>query len=186
SDAGALRDQRYADINRLSQLVPIRVIDHGTGGVDVYLGNDSLIIPGQTNHLATANRGDRGVNVLDVTVAGSNSPITGTKGALAGTIGGRDNVVGGLLDKLDQFTSTGSAQTSTTSVDLAAVNPKTTLTNIVNQLSGIANVTASINADGRLAINTTNGYEIEFASDNSGALASLGINTFFTGSSSLD
>jgi flagellar hook-associated protein 1 FlgK len=243
SDAGALRDQRYADINRLSQLVPIRVIDHGTGGVDVYLGNDSLVIPGETNHLVTANRGDRGVNVLDVTVAGSNSPIAGTKGELAGTIGGRDNVIGGFINKLDQFastvinqfniihssgqgehgytsvtgtyqvndpnaaldaaglaftpqngsfqvkvvnTSTGIARTSTINVDLAGVNPKTTLTDIVNQLNGVANVTASATVDGRLTIKTANGYEIEFANDNSGALASLGINTFFTGSSSLD
>ena len=106
SDAGALRDQRYADINRLSQIVPITVIDHGTGGVDVSLGNDSLIIPGKVNHLVTANRGDRGINVLDVTVAGSNSPVTGTKGELAGTINGRDSVIGGFIDKLDQFAST--------------------------------------------------------------------------------
>src|SRR5262249_35259887 len=38
-------------------------------------------------------------------------------------------------------TSTGIAQTSTISVDLPGVNPKTTLSDIVNQLNAVANVT---------------------------------------------
>ena len=83
-------------------------------------------------------------------------------------------------------TSTGLSQTSTINVDLAGVNPKTTLNDIVSQLNGVANVTASVTSDGRLQINTANGYEIEFSNDNSGALADLGVNTFFTGTSSQD
>src|SRR5262245_17290262 len=244
SDAGALRDQRYADINRLSQIVPITVIDHGNGGIDIALGNDSLIIPGRVNHLVTSDPvGDRGVPILNVTVSGSNTPVSGTKGEIAGIINGRDNVIGGFVDQLDQFvstvinqvnlihasgqgehgytsvtgtyqvgdpnaaldaaglpftpqngsfqvkvinTSTGIAQSSTINVDLAGVNPKTTLTDIVNQLNGVVNVSASVTSDRRLQISTTNGFEIEFSNDNSGVLADLGINTFFTGSSSLD
>jgi flagellar hook-associated protein 1 FlgK len=243
SDAGALRDQRYADLTRLSQIVPISVTDLGNGGIDVALGSDTLITPGQVHHLVTTQYGDRGMVVLGVTVSDSNTPISGTKGELAGTINGRDNVIGGFLDKLDQFTaavinqvnqihasgqgehgytsvtgtcrvsdpnaaldaaglpftpqngsfqvqvvnsSTGIAQTSTINVDLAGVNPQTTLADIVNQLNGVANVTASVTSDGRLQINTANGYEIEFSHDTSGALADLGINTFFTGSSSYD
>src|SRR5262249_28032665 len=101
SDAGALRDQRYADINRLSQIVPITVIDHGSGCIDIALGNDSLIIPGKVNHLVTSDPiGDRGVPILNVTVSGSNTPVSGTKGELAGIINGRDNVIGGFVDKL--------------------------------------------------------------------------------------
>ena len=243
SDAGGLRDQRYADLERLSQIIPITVIDHGTGGVDVALGNDSLIIPGQVNHLVTKVTGDRGLAVEDVTVTGSNTPITGSKGELAGTIYGRDNILGGFVDQLDKFssslinqfnrlysqgqgehgytnvtgtyhvndptapldaaglpfppqngsfqvqvvnTTTGIAQTSTINVDLAGVNPKTTLNDIVSQLNGVSNLSAQVNSNGQLQISAANGYEVEFSNDNSGALAALGINTFFTGSSSLD
>ncbi len=243
SDAGTLRDQRYADLNRLSQIVPISVTDHGTGGVDVALGNDSLIIPGEVHHLVTTTRGDRGITVNDVTVEASNTPITGTKGELAGTINGRDNVIGGFLDSLDKFTAsvinelnvihssgqgehgyssvagtyrvndpnapldaaglsfppqngsfqvkvvnttTGIAQTSTITVDLTGVNPKTTLNGVVGQLNGITNLAASITGDGRLQINAANGYSVEFANDNSGTLAGLGVNTFFAGASSFD
>jgi len=243
SDAGTLRDQRYADLTRLSQIIPVTIIDQGSAGVQVSLGNNALVIPGQVNHLTTVARGDRGMTVDDVTVQGSNVPVTGTKGELAGTINGRDNVIGGFLDQLDKFTatvinqvnqihasgqgehgytsvtgtyrvadptapldaaglpftpqngsfqvqvvntSTGVAQTSTINVDLAGVNPKTTLNDIVGQLNGVAHVTASVTPDGYLQINAGNGYQIEFANDNSGTLAALGINTFFTGSSSLD
>jgi flagellar hook-associated protein 1 FlgK len=54
------------------------------------------------------------------------------------------------------------------------------------QLNAVANITASATSDGGLQIDAANGFEIEFAADNSGLLASLGVNTFFTGSSSLD
>lgn len=243
SDAGALRDQRYADITRLSQIIPISVIDRGTKGVDVSLGNQSLVIPGQVNHLTTVTRGDRGIIVHDVVVQGTNVPLGGTKGEIAGTINGRDNVIGGFLDKLDQFTSsvinqvndihssgqgmhgyssvtgtyavsdanaaldaaglefppqngsfqiqvvntsTGLAQTGTITVDLAGVNPKTTLNDVVSQINALGNVTASVTSDGKLQIDAGSGYEVEFANDTSGALAGLGINTFFTGTSSTD
>jgi flagellar hook-associated protein 1 FlgK len=43
-----------------------------------------------------------------------------------------------------------------------------------------------VTGDGALQINAANGYEIEFSNDNSGTLAALGINTFFTGSTSGD
>ncbi len=243
SDAGSLRDQRYADLNRLSQIIPVTINDRGSAGVDVSLNGQALVIPGEVQHLQTVSRGDRGITVDDVTVQGSTVPITGTQGELAGLINGRDNVVGGFLDQLDKFTSsvinqvnlihssgqgahgytsitgtnfvsdpnaaldaaglafppqngsfqvqvintsTGLAQTGTINVDLAGVNPGTTLNDVVNQLNGLANVTASVTSNGNLQINAANGYQIEFSNDNSGTLAALGINTFFTGSSSLD
>jgi flagellar hook-associated protein 1 FlgK len=243
SDAGTLRDQRYADLNRLSQILPVTVNDRGSAGVDVTLNGQALVIPGEVQHLQTVPRGDRGITVQDVTIQGSTVPITGTQGELAGMVNGRDNVIGGFLDKLDQFTSsvinqvnlihssgqgehgyssvtgtynikdptaaldaaglpftpqngsfqvqvintsTGLAQTGTITVDLAGVNPKTTLNDVVAQLNGLANVAASLTGTGNLQISAANGYQIEFSKDNSGTLAALGINTYFTGSSSLN
>lgn len=243
SDAGALRDQRYAALNRLSQIIPIGVIDRGSLGVDVSLNGQPLVIPGQVQHLTTTPRGDRGMSVDDVAVQGSNLYVGGTKGELAGAVLGRDTVIGGFLDQLDQFTgavinevnqihasgqglhgystvtgtynvktatdpldaaglpftpqngsfqvhvvntSTGAEQTATITVDLAGVNPKTTLNDIVTQLGALTNVTASVTGGNYLKISATNGYELEFSNDDSGTLAALGINTFFTGSSSTD
>jgi len=243
SDAGTLRDQRYADLTRLAQILPVTINDRGSAGVDVTINGEPLVIPGKVQHLVTVPRADRGMSVDDVTIQGSTVAITGTQGEIPGNVSGRDNVIGGFLDKLDKFTSnvinqvnlihasgqgehgytsvtgtyrvsdptaaldaaglsfppqngsfqvqvintsTGVAQTATINVDLAGVNPKTTLSGLAAQLNGVANLSATVNTDGSLQLNAANGYEVEFSNDNSGTLAGLGINTFFTGSSAGD
>ncbi len=63
----------------------------------------------------------------------------------------------------------------------------TTLNDVVAQLNTVANITASIDAAGRLQIRTTDSnFEIYFGEDTSGALAALGLNTFFAGSDAAD
>lgn len=60
--------------------------------------------------------------------------------------------------------------------------PDTTLNDIVAQLNAVANVSAAVDAAGRLTITSTDAnFEIRFGADSSGALAALGLNTFFTG-----
>jgi flagellar hook-associated protein 1 FlgK len=79
---------------------------------------------------------------------------------------------------------TGLTQTSTIKVDLNGLDGDTSLTSLTAALNGINGVSASITADRRLSIQSTSAdQEIAFSSDTSGALASLGLNTFFTGSS---
>jgi len=51
----------------------------------------------------------------------------------------------------------------------------------VNTVVGVPNVTASVNAERQFTLDATAGYEISFSDDTSGALASLGVNTFFVG-----
>ncbi len=59
----------------------------------------------------------------------------------------------------------------------------TTLNNIATAISAVdPDITATVNGSGQLAISTTNSHTFAFSNDTSGALAALGINTFFTGS----
>lgn len=51
----------------------------------------------------------------------------------------------------------------------------------INTVVGVPNVTAGVNADRQFTLDATAGYEISFSDDTSGALAALGVNTFFTG-----
>lgn len=63
------------------------------------------------------------------------------------------------------------------------------LNDLINQINvtvGVPNVTASISVDGSLALNSSSGYSITFSDDTSGALASLGLNTYFTGRNATD
>jgi len=53
----------------------------------------------------------------------------------------------------------------------------------INTVLGVPNVTASVTAERALQLTADAGYAISFSEDTSGALAALGINTFFAGES---
>ena len=55
------------------------------------------------------------------------------------------------------------------------------LINQINVVVGVPNVTASSSSTNALVLAANSGYEITFSDDTSGALAALGLNTFFTG-----
>jgi len=85
--------------------------------------------------------------------------------------------------------STGQRVTSTINVDLDGINPAgdTTLDDLVASLNGVGNLSASVGSLGQLQINTaSNDFAVSFSDDTSGALAALGVNTFFTGGDSAD
>ena len=60
----------------------------------------------------------------------------------------------------------------------------TTLSSLRNDINGVANISASITADGKLKIDADSGNTFAFSDDTSNVLAALGINTFFSGSTS--
>lgn len=62
----------------------------------------------------------------------------------------------------------------------------TSLSSLRTSLDGIANLSATINADGTLQINAADGYSVSFTEDTSGILATLGVNTYFTGNDAAD
>jgi flagellar hook-associated protein 1 FlgK len=79
----------------------------------------------------------------------------------------------------------GSAGTETTTIDIDLLgdngNP-TTLTSLAAQLNAVDGITASVSLDNQLVIKSDSpDIEFGFEKDTSGALAALGINTFFTG-----
>ena len=80
----------------------------------------------------------------------------------------------------------GLTQTTSIPVDLDGVGSDTTLNSLQAAIDAVGNVSASVTPDGRLKITADPDFEFRFADDTSGALASLGINTFFTGSNSAD
>ena len=244
SDAGGLRNQRQAALDRLSQILPINTVEHSDGQVDVFLNsNEHLVLASSVQHLETVASTDRGTAIKDVRVAESKTPLTGTGGELNGVIAGRDQVLGGFLDKLDTYVgnvvfefnklhasgqglvgyyqvtgtdaassttaalnaaglaftpghgsfevqlvnkSTGIATTTRIDVNLNGTGTQTTLASLQTQLNGVANLSASLTTDRRLSLTAGSGYEIKFGNDTSGALAALGINTFFKGTTSRD
>jgi len=95
--------------------------------------------------------------------------------------------VNGSFDLEVNDPTTGQTQTSTINVDLTGLGQDTTLNSVVQQLNAVNGVSASINNQGQLTIASTSpNDQLAFANDSSGLLASLGVNTFFTGTTALD
>lgn len=142
---------------------------------------------GQGNRGLTTSTGLLGIPTEDRGTA-MNSPLNGTLAALpygAENGGFYVNVkhqASGLVSTvridvdLDGITSTGEA----------GFDDDTSAEDIRAALDGIDNLRASFSADGRLRIDADSGYEFSFSEDTSGALAVLGVNGYFSGSSAAD
>lgn len=95
----------------------------------------------------------------------------------------------GVVTVLVTDKATGLVQRREIAVDLDGVDASgalgytgdTTLQSLVADLDGVPNLNAQITSDGRLRLTADAGFEFGFESDSSGALAALGINTYFTG-----
>lgn len=95
----------------------------------------------------------------------------------------------GSFEVLLKQKSTGLTVRTTINIDLDGINPAadTSINSLVASLNGVSNLSAALTTDGRLKIDTVSSdFEVSFADDNSGALAALGVNTYFTGSTAED
>lgn len=90
--------------------------------------------------------------------------------------------------------ATGAETRTTISVDLDGVDATgapgfsndTSLQDLQTALNAVGNLTATITSNGQLKIDAGAGFAFHFEDDTSGALASLGINTFFAGKDAAD
>jgi len=85
--------------------------------------------------------------------------------------------------------STGQVITTTINIDLDGINPAgdTTLNSLAADIDAAANISATVTSDGRLQLSAdTSDFQINFSDDTSGALAALGVNTFFKGKDAFD
>ena len=91
-------------------------------------------------------------------------------------------------------TATGATEIVRIDVDLDGINASgsagfqddTSLDDITAALNAITGLSATVSPDGRLNITASAGYEFSFAQDSSDVLATLGVNSFFEGTSAGD
>ncbi|MCC6677060.1 MAG: flagellar hook-associated protein FlgK [Phycisphaerales bacterium] len=102
-------------------------------------------------------------------------------------------VNGGFYVHIKQ-NSTGQTRTVRIDVDLDNINSAgatgaqddTSAEDIRAALGAIPGLSASFSADGRLQVRAATGFEFSFADDSSGALAVLGVNSYFAGKNASD
>lgn len=102
-------------------------------------------------------------------------------------------VNGGFLVTVTNQT-TGASETVRIDVDLDGLDASgaqgytddSSVQSIAASIDAIGNISASVNPDGTIKIDADSGYSFAFSEDSSGALAVLGLNTFFTGTNATD
>ncbi len=106
SDAGALRDRRYAAMRRLSEIVPLEYRETKFGAVELRSGDDWLLLGESTQSLELVapdhDPADPPIRLPAPRVRTSRTQSTLEGGGeLGGVLRGADEVIGGFLDDLD-------------------------------------------------------------------------------------
>jgi len=122
--------------------------------------------------------------------------LTGTNAVLDPAVPLNSSLTGlDLLPRSGTFqinlkdTASGQTVTRQITVDLDGVNgDDTTMNSLAAQINAAfgADLTATVQSDGKMALSVATGFEFTFADDRSNTLAALGLNTFFTGRDASD
>lgn len=104
SEAGPLRVQRLNALNRLSEILPIRVHEQASGSIDVFTDNDFLILGGYAQQLeAVLAPTESGLAEINVQTSLTRATVGTGGGELGGLIEARDQILNGYLSELDKF-----------------------------------------------------------------------------------
>ncbi len=106
SDAVGLRDQRLQALEKLAELVSIRVRERDNGTVTVYCGADFLVYEGIARQVGVVEDTDRGMTVTDIHIEETDSALDSEAGEYRGLLVARDQVLGDYLDQLNEFAKT--------------------------------------------------------------------------------
>ena len=102
SDAGGLRDQRFAAVSRLAEIIPLQVSEVPTGAVELRSGSDWLILGSsvQTLELGPPDPDGPAPGVPTLRTSRTRSPLP-AGGELGGALGAAEEVIGGFVEDLD-------------------------------------------------------------------------------------
>jgi len=160
SQAGSLLDQRYQDLNQLSQILPITYTTNSDGSVSVYTGSNYLVMGEQTQQLETVPSSSDGLGTVNIQLSVSGEPLNASSsgsGELIAAMQGRDTVLGGFEQNLDSLTSNLISQFNQT----YASGQGTAAFSSVTSENSVSDPTAALNQSG-LAFTPQNGtFQVE-------------------------
>jgi flagellar hook-associated protein 1 len=133
------------------------------------------------NQMYSSGQGNVGYSSLTSGIAAADSEVPLDQAGLAFT------PVNGSFKLVVKNSLTGETHTNTVTIDLNGLDEDTSLADLQAQLEGIDGITASLTSTGNLKITADDpNLTFSFASDTSGILSGLGLNTFFSGSQAQD
>lgn len=115
--ANGLRDQRDAALKKLAELVDVRTVPQSSGGVNVYIGSEPLVLGTQSRGIGTRQETIDGQVVTTAVIKQTGAPLGATGGQLAGLADAAkridaatnelNTVAGGLIFELNKIHSSG-------------------------------------------------------------------------------
>ncbi len=166
---------------KIGQLMESRVGDvtDAINALDTFAGN--LIF--QLNKVHSSGQGEQGYGTLTA----SNGVLDATAALNTPAAGLTFQPVNGSFQITVTQKSTGQKITRQINVDLDGIGTDTSLNDIAGALSAVPNLTATVAANGKLKIDAASSdFTFSFSQDSSAALAALGLNSFFNGTSAAD
>jgi flagellar hook-associated protein 1 FlgK len=106
SEAGGLRVRRQESVDKLAEIIGIRVDEQPSGGLSISVGGEFLIFEGQRREVAVNSSVDNGLALGIIEFVDTQSAIRTTSGELQGLYTARDEIVAGFLDGLDNLAAT--------------------------------------------------------------------------------
>ena len=101
SDATGLRDQRYRDLESLSEYMNLNYQEQETGAISVFVGGDYLISNGNQREVTTAYNPKTGAT--EIRIAETDSPLQATSGKVAATMQARDSIFGDYIGEMNSM-----------------------------------------------------------------------------------
>ncbi|HEY3242053.1 MAG TPA: flagellar hook-associated protein FlgK [Phycisphaerae bacterium] len=101
--ASALRDQRDALLRDLSQLADVTVRTQSDGTINVYLGNEPLVLGGTSRGLTTKTTSDGQFTRTSILFADTGSQVVPRSGRLAGLMATRDQQAFARIEAVDRL-----------------------------------------------------------------------------------
>ncbi len=106
SVAGALRVQRQAAIDNLSELVGVTVIEQTSGAVNVAIGGEFLVFEGQRREVGVVTTDNSGTKLYTLQFVDTKAGLGTSSGEITGLYTARDDIVGSFIDGLNNVAGT--------------------------------------------------------------------------------
>ena len=177
------RDQRYQDLNQLSQIIPVSYTNNSDGSINVYTGSDYLVMGGSTQQLQTVPSSTAGVTTENVQLSVTGTQFTAQSsgtGQLIGTLQGRDNVLGGFANGLNTLAS----NLITSFNQIYASGQGTASYSSVTSQNAVSDPNAALNAAGLPSTPQNGNFQIEVTNEVTGQTTTSTINVNLNGTGS--
>lgn len=160
-DTSALMDMRQQEIDKIANIVPLRVVQRDNGHVGLFTTNGAQLVDGtasvigfDAHHTITPEMTIGGGTLSGLTINGRPMPITGdTSQILGGSLGAlfevRDELAVNAQTKLDAM-----ARDLMERFEDPAVDPTLTGPGLFTDLGSMLDVSAEVGLAGRLSLNT--------------------------------